>query len=86
MSPDTFLRRLKDGKSNNFIYSHSGQDGMVAIWKFENSLILTWEECPAGNQYDESSYTRDERHVFANTEDLLRFLETNGVKIETFTP
>jgi hypothetical protein len=42
--------------------------------------VLTWEECPAGEQYDEATYSRDERHVFATIEELLEFLAANELK------
>lgn len=86
MSPATFARRLEDGESNHLIYRRDEYDGLVSIWMYEGSFILTWEECPIGEQYDESTYSRDERHVFLNIEEVLGFLTRNGLKAESFAP
>jgi hypothetical protein len=45
-----------------------------------------WEECPAGEQYDESTYTRDERHAFESVEQLIAFLTREGLRPEDFKP
>ncbi len=86
MSLSTFLKRLDDRKVNDLVYALSGREGLVSVWKHEGSLILTWEECPAGEQYNESTYTRDERHVFDAASKLLEFLTVNELKIESFAP
>ena len=86
MSPAMFARRLEGGEANHLIYRRDEYDGLVSIWMCEGSFILTWEECPIGEQYDESTYSRDERHVFANIEEVLAFLTRNGLKAESFAP
>jgi hypothetical protein len=86
MTLRTFMRRLAGGKVNNFTYTHTSKEGLVSVWKHAGSFVLTWEECPKGSQYDESSYTRDERHTFATVEELLGFLATNKLTPESFTP
>lgn len=86
MTPQTFAKRLEDGKVNNLTYSLNGNEGLVSVWKHEGSFILTWEECPAGEQYDESTYTRDERHVFTSTTEVLEFIAANEMNAESFTP
>ena len=82
----TFIDRIQAGKANSFTYASGGTEGLVSTWKYEDMLILTWEECPAGKQYDESTYTRDERHQFATVDEVLTFLRQNGLKPESFTP
>ncbi|MDX1963970.1 MAG: hypothetical protein SFX18_12515 [Pirellulales bacterium] len=86
MNSYTFVKRLEEGKSNNLTYSRDGNDGLVTVWKHEELLILTWEECPKGKQYDESAYTRDERHLFERFSDLEAFLLSNDFEINLFAP
>jgi hypothetical protein len=74
------------GKANNLTYSSGEKEGLVSIWKHGETYVLTWEECPAGEQYDESTYTRDERHVFAEISELLEFIKMHDLKLEIFTP
>lgn len=85
MTPQTFIRRLEEGKVNNLISSRAGQEGLVSVWWHKGSLILTWEECPTGHQYDESTYTRDDRQVFSNLKALLKFMADHGLEAEAFT-
>ena len=68
------------------MYASDGKEGLVNIWKHANCYILTWEECPAGEQYDESMNTRDERHEFPTIEAVLAYLEQAGVPLSQFTP
>jgi hypothetical protein len=82
----TFADRLHRGKANNLTYAKDGKEGLVSVWKHEGLLVLTWEECPAGEQYDESTYTRDEKHSFCTVDELLEFLAANGLRPESFTP
>lgn len=83
---DTFVKRLQNGKANNLIYSDGDKEGLVSVWIHEEAIILTWEECPIGEQHDESTYSRDERHVFESIGDLMTFLASNALKPELFTP
>lgn len=85
MNSITFEKRLRDGKANNLTYSKDGRDGLVSVWMYESSIILTWEECPKGEQYDESTYTRDDRHVFSTIAELMTFLSHNGLAVNEFT-
>ena len=86
MRLDTFLDRLEKNKSNVFTYSTANKENMVNVWRYEGKYVLTWEECPPGQQYDESTYTRDERYEFGAVDELLRFLEQSGLSTESFTP
>ena len=86
MRPNSFIQRLEVGKANNFLYSKGDLEGLVSVWKHQNLIVLTWEECPKGQQYDESSYTCDERFTFDTTEKVLLFLMENELPIESFTP
>ncbi|RLS47677.1 MAG: hypothetical protein DWH84_00210 [Planctomycetota bacterium] len=86
MNIKTFARRLEEGKANNLTYSKDGNEGLISIWKHESSLILTWEECPKGEQYDESNYTRDERHVFDDFDKMMEFLTSKALTPDSFTP
>lgn len=86
MSPATFIKRLEEDEANNLVYRRGECEGLISVWKFEGSFILTWEECLTGEQYDESTYSRDERHVFPNIDEVLAFLTRSGLKVESFAP
>jgi hypothetical protein len=86
MTLATFTGRLSSGKANNLTYAKDGKEGLVSVWKHGGWLVLTWEECPAGEQYDESTYTRDEKRSFSTMAELLEFLATHGLGTESFTP
>lgn len=86
MSPETLRRRLEVGKCNNFQYAKGEQEGLVSVWRHQEAFILTCEECPAGGQYDESPYTRDERYVLASVDEVFRYLADNGLGVGEFRP
>lgn len=86
MSPETFRRRLEDGRCNNRLYTAEDREELVSVWKHQGGYVLTWEECPKGGQYDESSYTRDDRHLFPTIDEVFFFLAENGLDVETFRP
>ncbi|MDG3007185.1 hypothetical protein [Paludisphaera mucosa] len=86
MTLETFLTRLEAGKANNLLYSVDGREGLATAWKHQDTYVLTCEECPAGGQFDESTYTRDERHRFLTVAGLLEFLASEGWKVESFAP
>jgi hypothetical protein len=58
---------------------------LVEVWRYEDRIILTWEEAPDGAQYDESRYTKDERHVFDSVGQALAFLEQHAVAFSEFS-
>lgn len=86
LSRGGFLKRLRAGKSVNCVYRRDDFAGLISAWAYEGRFILTWEECPAGEQYDESSYTRDDRREFATAEDVLAFVENSGYPHSAFQP
>ncbi len=86
MSPETFRNRLEDGRCNNYLYKMIGREGLVSVWKHQGSYVLTWEECPNGQQSDEASYTRDERHLLASLDEVIRFLTENRLTPAVFRP
>lgn len=86
MSADGFLRRLQQGKTVNCVYKIGDRVGLITAWRHFDELILTWEECREGEQYNESDYTRDDRYRFATSEQLLAFLEQVGYPASCFTP
>ena len=86
MSPETFRKRLEAGRCNNPLYTERDREGLVSVWKHQKTFVLTWEECPTGGQYDESSYTRDQRHVLASVDEVFQFLVDNGLTVDAFRP
>lgn len=84
--PKTSLSaRLAAGKASYYLYHTEALAGLVSVWKHEDRIVLTWEECPPGEQYDESRYTRDERYVFRSDTELLAFLSDHGLRPEEFS-
>lgn len=86
MSRQGFLRRLRDAKAVNCTYLRGESAGLISAWGHGGWFVLTWEECPVGNQYDESMYSRDERHEFATAEEVLTFVELGGYPASAFGP
>ncbi|MCA9088366.1 MAG: hypothetical protein KDA90_06985 [Planctomycetaceae bacterium] len=86
MDATTFANRLFGGKTNCVVYSNGTNEGLVSVWMHGSSIVLTWEECPKGEQYDESTYTRDERHVFSTLDELTAFLSERNLSMESFAP
>ncbi len=86
MTREGFLERLGAGKVVNGTYERDGLAGLISAWRHQWRFILTWEECRDGDQFNENAYTRDERHVFASPEDVLRFVEQNGFPASAFRP
>lgn len=86
MKRETFLLRLTSGKSLRHVYDAGALTGLVRIWTYEGFFVLTWEECPIGEQYDESTYTKDLREVFATPAEVLAYLSREGLSPESFTP
>jgi len=85
MTLPNFINRIQRGSTNHLTYTSQNNTGLVSIWKHGGDIILTWEECPLGQQYDESTYTRDERHVFKTTDELMLFLSRVGLDPQSFT-
>ncbi|AGA24787.1 hypothetical protein [Singulisphaera acidiphila] len=86
MTINKFIERIESSKINNLAYKVDGKEGLVSVWKYDGSYFVTWEECPAGEQYDESTYTRDERHRLGSIEQLMAFLADQGLRPEAFQP
>lgn len=86
MTSEGFLFRLNAGKVVNSTYHRGDLDGLLSAWFHDGHFVLTWEECPEGQQYDEHAYTRDERHTFATAWDVLAFVEANGFSPAQFDP
>ena len=84
MTRGGLLRRLEDGWVANHRYAQGVLRGMVSAWRHQGRFVLTWEECRDGDQLDEYAYTRDERHLFANAEELVAFVEQHGLAAEDF--
>jgi hypothetical protein len=86
MSPDGFIRRISSGKAVNCTYKVGELAGLISAWPHSEGFILTWEECRNGDQYNEDSYSRDERHTFGTAEEVLAFVERSGFPASEFTP
>ena len=86
MKIETFQQRLQSGKGVSHTYQADGKTGVVGIWRHEDKFVLTWEEFPEGEFYNEQNYTRDEVHHFKNVEAVLEFLKENKVNPRVFKP
>ncbi|HEX8915798.1 MAG TPA: hypothetical protein VF796_25815 [Humisphaera sp.] len=86
MTADGFIARLVAGRSVHCTYVAGGLEGLISAWSHDGRFVLTWEECPAGRQYDESTYSRDERREFASADEVLAFVEQAGHPASAFEP
>ena len=86
MTLKTFVERIIQNKANNYLYYRPDREGLVVVWKYNGKLILTWEECRPGDQFNEHLYTRDERYVFQEINELLDFLTAKGLGPKDFEP
>jgi len=86
MKIETFRQRLQAGKSVGYDYQADDKTGMIGLSWHEDEFVLTWEEFPEGDFYNEQNYTRDEVHHFATIEDVLEFLKINKINPRTFRP
>ncbi len=82
----SFTARLDNGKSCSCQYTDGTREGLVQVWRYGDKFILTWEECLSGRQYDESEYTRDDRHEFETSTDLLEFVKEQNLDLSDFNP
>jgi hypothetical protein len=86
LNPRERVRKIvESGGGAGAVFWRGQLQSLVEVWKYEGQIILTWEEAPDGAQYDESRYTRDERHVFPTIEEALAFLDLHSVALEQFT-
>ena len=85
-SAKSFKKRLETGKSWSLTYDNEKLQGLVEVWKYGEVFVLTWEECIAGQQYDESEYLKDERHEFNSLRELMNFIEEHGFEVSSFEP
>jgi hypothetical protein len=86
MTREGILKRLQAGKSVCCVYSKGELEGLISAWLYEGVFILTWEECPRGEVFNEHLYTRDERYQFETAEALLAFVEQGGYPASEFRP
>ncbi len=86
MKYETFVKRLEKGKSNHHIYKKDGSEGLISIWKCDKIYILALEECEEGYQFDEPSYTKDDRYEFKTIDEIIIYLENNSLSVDLFTP
>lgn len=86
MSPEGFLRRLRNGKVVNCVYQSGILDGLISAWPHDGGYVLTWEECRSGDQHNEHAYIRDEHRQFESAEQVLAFVEQAGYPASAFSP
>ena len=86
MTRGGLLQRLQNGRPADHRYAQGALRGLVSAWRHEGRFVLTWEESRNGDQHNEHAYTRDERHLFATAEELVAFVEQQGLTAEDFRP
>lgn len=82
-----FEAKLEGGRMLSFVYQPTPSNdltGIIEIWKYQGKYIVTWEECHQGDQYNEDSYTRDERHLFASVGEAIAFLDHHKLDTASF--
>jgi hypothetical protein len=80
------IQRLQNGRPADHRYAQGELRGLVSAWRHEGRFVLTWEESREGDQHNEHAYTRDERHLFTTAEELLAFVEQQGLTAADFRP
>lgn len=80
----SFVDGILRGETYAHLYSCDDSRGLIQVWQYRDVFILTWEECPDGMQYDEDSYTRDERMEFSSIDSMLAFFEANQLTTSSF--
>jgi len=87
MNREKFISKIQSSQTCNYIYNENERNentGIIKVCLYDNQIILTWEECPKGLQYDESSYSKDEVHNFNNFEELDTFFNNNDIHYFNF--
>jgi len=82
MNKEKFISKIQSGQTCHYIYNENERNentGIIKIWLYNDEIILTWEECPKGLQYDESLCTKDEVHNFSSFDDLDNFFNDNNI-------
>lgn len=57
MDKEKFISKIQSRKRCSYIYNENERNentGLIQVWLYNGQIILTWEESPAGLQYDES--------------------------------
>ncbi|AWH85087.1 hypothetical protein HYN59_08090 [Flavobacterium album] len=87
MNKEKFIFTIKSGQTCYYIYGENEQSemsGIIKVWLNNNEIALTWEECPKGLQYDESSYSKDEVYNFSSFDALDNFFYGNNIPYDNF--
>jgi len=85
MDKKVFLEKIET-KGCSYIYTNGNLTGLVNVYTYEDLIVLTWEECPIGEQYDESLYTKDEVHHFKTVEEIEVFFKKRNINYSLFSP
>ncbi|MCW8139621.1 MAG: hypothetical protein KIT58_12050 [Planctomycetota bacterium] len=86
LTPAGLRRRIEAGKAASIIYKNDTVEGLISVWRHEDAVIVTWEECPHGQMFNECNYTRDERRAFSTVDEACEFLRRQGVDVTRFEP
>lgn len=87
MNREKFISKIQSGQTCHYIYKKNERNentGVIKVWFYNQQIILTWEECPEGLQYDESSYSKDDVYDFRNWEELDTFFSENNIQYSYF--
>jgi ABC-type taurine transport system substrate-binding protein len=84
MTTEEMRRAIEAGETVSVVFWREQLQSIIQIWKYEGSIILTWEEAPDGAQYDESRYTKDWRRVFSSVEQVFSFLASHSLEVGPF--
>lgn len=89
MDKERFITKVQSRKACHYVYKENERNentGLIEVWLHHHQIVLTWEECPEGLQYDESSYSKDEVHHFTNFEELDVFFNDHDILYINFLP
>ena len=86
MTREGLIKHLQAGKASNLKYSKDGLSGMINVWQYNDEYIITWEECEDENQWNESSFTKDERYKFKTIDEVMCFIDEHSLDVVNFKP
>ena len=88
MNQEELITKIQSGETCHYIYKENERNentGLIKVWLYNNQIILTWEECPVGMQYDESLYSKDDMHHFNSFEELEVFFNDHNILYTDFS-
>ncbi len=78
------FREFLSRRTVSYLYKDAGLEGLINVCPSQGKFVLTWEECKAGDQYNEQNYTRDEVQHFFDLDAVITHLRNCGIDVTQF--